>query len=221
MTGFDIFSAIGSVGDDLLEEAEETEKGFAASSRFSPAVFKKIKNFSTSHIPMLAAAACFAFLALGLRHIYRDISIEQPLPDDGLNSIISYTSAPNFSEIIETESTSTSRVTASETDAESAVVTEEYTTAETAVTKQEMQTEIPEVYSETTVTENTKITETAVRKNSKTTTAAEITEEETQEPFITETEFTDTEENIFIPYFPWVTVLPESETTFRPKPPVT
>ncbi len=64
MTAFDIYSAVGGVGEDILEESETVPK-------------KKI----TKIIPLMAAAACFAVFAVGLSHAPRSDDIEQPVTD--------------------------------------------------------------------------------------------------------------------------------------------
>lgn len=64
MTAFDIYSAVGGVGEDILEESETVPK-------------KKI----TKIIPLMTAAACFAVFAAGLSHALRSDNIEQPVTD--------------------------------------------------------------------------------------------------------------------------------------------
>lgn len=64
MNAFDIFSAVGGVGEDILEESEIMPN-------------KKI----TKIIPMIAAAACFAVFAAGISHALRIGGIEQPVTD--------------------------------------------------------------------------------------------------------------------------------------------
>lgn len=64
MTAFDIYSAIGGVNEDILEESEIMPK-------------KK----TTKIIPLMAAAACFAVFAAGLSHALRNDSIEQPVKE--------------------------------------------------------------------------------------------------------------------------------------------
>lgn len=64
MTAFDIYSAVGGVGEDILEESEIMPK-------------KKI----TKIIPLMTAAACFAVFAAGLSHALRSDEIEQPVTD--------------------------------------------------------------------------------------------------------------------------------------------
>lgn len=64
MTAFDIYSAVGGVGEDILEESENIPK-------------KKIIKI----IPLMAAAACFAVFALGLSHALRSDNIEQPIKE--------------------------------------------------------------------------------------------------------------------------------------------
>lgn len=60
MTAFDIYSALGNVSEDILEESETVPK-------------KKTAKI----IPLMAAAACFAVLAAGLSHTLRNDNIEQ------------------------------------------------------------------------------------------------------------------------------------------------
>ncbi len=62
MTAFDIYSAVGGVGEDILEESEIMPK-------------KKI----TKMIPLMAAAACFAVFAVGISIALRSDNIEQPI----------------------------------------------------------------------------------------------------------------------------------------------
>ena len=62
MTAFEIYSAVGGVGEDILEESEIMPK-------------KKV----TKIVPLMAAAACFAVLAVGLSHTLRNDNIEQPV----------------------------------------------------------------------------------------------------------------------------------------------
>lgn len=64
MTAFDIYSAVGDVGEDILEESEIVPK-------------KKI----TKIIPLMAAAACFAVFAAGISHTLRNDNIEQPVTE--------------------------------------------------------------------------------------------------------------------------------------------
>lgn len=71
MTAFDIYSAIGGVGEDILEESETVPK-------------RKL----TKIIPLMAAAACFAVVAVGLSHTLRSGDIEQPVTE--INSITTY-----------------------------------------------------------------------------------------------------------------------------------
>lgn len=66
MTAFDIYAAVGGVGEDILEESEIMPK-------------KKI----TKIIPLMAAAACFAVFAAGLSHALRSDNIEQPVTESG------------------------------------------------------------------------------------------------------------------------------------------
>lgn len=60
MTAFDIYSAIGNVSEDILEESETV-----------------LKKKTAKIIPLMAAAACFAVLAVGLSHTLRNDNIEQ------------------------------------------------------------------------------------------------------------------------------------------------
>ena len=62
MTAFDIYSALGNVSEELLEESE------------LPAVKKMPKGI----VYMTAAAACFAVLAVGLRFAFNDSGIAAP-----------------------------------------------------------------------------------------------------------------------------------------------
>lgn len=71
MTAFDIYSAIGGVNEDILEESEIMPK-------------KKI----TKIIPLMAAAACFAVVAVGLSHTFRSDDIEQPVTDMTIGSTV-------------------------------------------------------------------------------------------------------------------------------------
>lgn len=64
MTAFDIYSAVGDVGEDILEESEIVPK-------------QRI----TKIIPLMAAAACFAVFAAGLSHALRSDNIEQHVTD--------------------------------------------------------------------------------------------------------------------------------------------
>lgn len=64
MTAFDIYSAIGNVSEDILEESETAPK----------------KNIIRI-IPVLAAAACFAVLAVGLNRTLRNDGIEEYVPE--------------------------------------------------------------------------------------------------------------------------------------------
>lgn len=217
MTGFDIFSAIGNIGEDLLEESEETAE---LGARFAPAaVFNEAKRFGTSHMPMLAAAACLALFAFGLRHISHDAGIEQPVPSDGLNSITTY-SAPSFSDLV-SDTTETTAVTA---EIEVTEMTE--TAAAETYTETQIETEFSETAAAVTTTAETTSTadtEKITRETTKAATVTAVTTEETQEPFITETEAPEYDESIYFPYFPWETGIPESrtETEFTQKPPVT
>lgn len=71
MTAFDIYSAIGGVNEDILEESEIMPK-------------KKI----TKIIPLMAAAACFAVVAVGLSHTLRSDDIEKPVTEVTMESNI-------------------------------------------------------------------------------------------------------------------------------------
>lgn len=71
MTAFDIYSAIGGVNEDILEESE---------------IMPKKKN--TKIIPLMAAAACFAVVAVGLSHTFRSDDIEQPVTDMTIGSTV-------------------------------------------------------------------------------------------------------------------------------------
>ena len=64
MTAFDIYAAVGGVGEDILEESEIMPK-------------KKI----TKIIPLMTAAACFAVFAAGISHALRSDNIEQPVTE--------------------------------------------------------------------------------------------------------------------------------------------
>lgn len=88
MNEFDIYSAIGGVGEDILEEAETAVRE------------RSIRKISM--IPMAAAAACIAVLGLGIYISGRndDIIIE---PDNtGINSITTVRALPEFTEITTT-----------------------------------------------------------------------------------------------------------------------
>lgn len=71
MTAFDIYSAIGGVSEDILEESEIIPR-------------RKV----TKIIPLMAAAACFAVVAVGLSHTLRSDDIEQPVTDMTIGSTI-------------------------------------------------------------------------------------------------------------------------------------
>lgn len=60
MTAFDIYSAVGNAGEDILEESESVPK-------------KRIIRA----VPVIAAAACFAVLAVGLNCTLRNEGIEE------------------------------------------------------------------------------------------------------------------------------------------------
>lgn len=64
MTAFDIYSAIGDVSEDILEESETAPK----------------RNI-IKIMPVLAAAACFAVLAVGLNRTLRNDGIEEYAPE--------------------------------------------------------------------------------------------------------------------------------------------
>lgn len=64
MTAFEIYSAIGGVNEDILEESETMPK-------------KKI----TKIIPLMTAAACFAVFAVGISHALRNDGIEKPVTE--------------------------------------------------------------------------------------------------------------------------------------------
>lgn len=86
MTAFDIYSAVGGVGEDILEESEAVPK-------------PKI----TKVIPLMAAAACFAVFAAGLSHALRNDGIEQPVTDISNMTTESY--LPETAPAIEFEET--------------------------------------------------------------------------------------------------------------------
>lgn len=113
MTAFDIYSAISGVSEDILEESEIMPK-------------KKV----TKIIPLMAAAVCFAVVAVGLSHTLRSDDIEQPVTDMVTGSIITETSPE------------------SETDGHGLTVTEPYSSEETAYAPTETS---PAVTEETTV----------------------------------------------------------------------
>lgn len=71
MTAFDIYSAIGGAGEDILEESETVPK-------------RKL----TKIIPLMATAACFVVVAVGLSHTLRSDGIEKPVTD--INSMTTY-----------------------------------------------------------------------------------------------------------------------------------
>ena len=77
MTAFDIYSAVGGVGEDILEESETAPK-------------KKV----TKIIPLMAAAACFAVFAVGLSNALRNDNIEQPVTDT--SETINYPESENM-----------------------------------------------------------------------------------------------------------------------------
>lgn len=93
MTAYDIFSALGEISDDMLEESE------------TPA-----KRSGLMHIPMVAAAACLAFFAFGLRYMFYDSGIEQPVTTNGLSAITTDT-PPVFSDLISDTEEQTSETT--------------------------------------------------------------------------------------------------------------
>lgn len=106
MNAFDIFSAVGGVGEDILEESEIMSN-------------KKI----TKIIPIMAAAACFAVFAAGLSHALRIGGIEQPVTDisetysDIGNSVTESEPPINWSETTTYDVTSlTPNITEIETD---------------------------------------------------------------------------------------------------------
>ncbi|MCM1329418.1 MAG: hypothetical protein NC253_08265 [Ruminococcus sp.] len=130
MTAFEIYSAVGGVGEDILEESEIMPR----------------KKF-TKIIPIAAAAACFAVLAVGISHTLRNDSIEQPAEttvsvtaETGVSEnkpVTEVTESTYFTEQTSTETTETHTET-------SPTVTEE-TTAETTETTAEEneETEMP------------------------------------------------------------------------------
>ena len=88
MNELDIYSAIGGVGEDILEEAEA-----AVSQKGS----RKI-----SMIPLTAAAACIAVLGLGIYFANRNDNIIIEPGNTGINSITTVPALPEFSEITTT-----------------------------------------------------------------------------------------------------------------------
>lgn len=84
MNEFDIFSAIGGVGEDILEEAET-------------AAFRSgIRKISV--IPLTAAAACIAVLGLGIYIAGRNDDIGIAPGDTGINSITTVPVLPEFTD---------------------------------------------------------------------------------------------------------------------------
>lgn len=92
MTAFDIYSAIGSVNEDILEESEIMPKK------------KTVKM-----IPLMAAAACIAVMAAGVSYTLRSDNIEQAVEDMTAESSIAGTSTP--SEFYETSGEGSDPVT--------------------------------------------------------------------------------------------------------------
>lgn len=88
MTAFDIYSAVGGVSEDILEESEIMPK-------------KKI----TEIIPLITAAACFAVFAVGIFHTLVNDGIEKPVTDMTTGSYIAETAPGNESEVPATEPT--------------------------------------------------------------------------------------------------------------------
>lgn len=80
MTGFDIYSALGNVGEDMLEESETS-----------------VRRLGTGAASMLAAAACIAVFAVGIRFTLQNDGIEQPAPNSGI-SVITTDSETRFSD---------------------------------------------------------------------------------------------------------------------------
>lgn len=123
MTAFDIYSAIGGVNEDILEESEIMPK-------------KKI----TKIIPLMAAAACFAVVAVGLSHTLRSDDIEKPVTEVTMES--------NIETNIQTSPSETGVEESSPTTGDGFTVTEDTDQNETV----EMHTETsPAVEEETTV----------------------------------------------------------------------
>lgn len=135
MTAFDIYAAVGGVGEDILEESEIMPK-------------KKI----TKIIPLMAAAACFAVFAVGISHALRNDNIEQPvtemtspasgnvvtensLPETGIdeNETVTYAVTEPADDEAETESNAPTETAEMSTET-SPVVTEETTVGPTETT---------------------------------------------------------------------------------------
>ena len=100
MTAFEIYSAIGGVNEDILEESEIMPN-------------KKI----TKIIPLMAAAACFAVLAVGISHALRNDDIQQPVTES--SSITEERDRPEI--VPENESEGTTAVTSEATETSPAV----------------------------------------------------------------------------------------------------
>lgn len=139
MTAFDIYSAIGGAGEDILEESEFMSK-------------KKIIKF----VPMIAAAACFAVFAAGLTYAFRSDIIEKPVTETLSLETENITVAVTSESETKTE-TALSEMTASETTA--AVHETSEISGKTTITEEAVTEPYPPVTEETAVetaeTENT------------------------------------------------------------------
>ncbi len=99
MTAFDIYSAVGGVGEDILEESEIMPK-------------KKI----TKMIPSVAASVSISVFAVGISHALRNDGIEKPVTDISITELI------DRPEIVpENESEGTTAMTSEATESSPAV----------------------------------------------------------------------------------------------------
>ncbi|MDE5993341.1 MAG: hypothetical protein K2G87_09880, partial [Oscillospiraceae bacterium] len=127
MTAFDIYSAIGNVSEDILEESETV-----------------LKKKTAKIIPLMAAAACFAVFAFGISHALRNDGIEQSVTETAFPESESLLTGIVWSETITNDVTESEQIL---TDIE-ILYTAPNVTTETA----EMFTEpYPSVTEETTV----------------------------------------------------------------------
>lgn len=185
MTAYDIFSAVGDISDDMLEESETPAKSFW--------------NAHIMHIPMIAAAACLAIFAFGFRYMYYDISIEQPAATDSLN-VITTDTPPVFSDLVsdtEEKSSETSVTTATAgTTVPDSISEESSSVSETAAVYSETYSSSATAAAGSESTENTtaSVTNTTKENVSETVTAGTSASETT----VTETAQTQSEADIVI-----------------------
>lgn len=205
MTAYDIFSAVGDISDDMLEESEAPAKPFPRAN--------------ITRIPMIAAAACLAIFAFGFRYMYYDSGIEQPAATDSLNAITTDT-PPVFSDLV---SDTEKRTNETSVTAATAVTTVPDSVSEESSSVSETSAEISsKTYStaakDEEITESTKKTVVSTAHTEKTEKTSETVTAGTSasETTVTETAHTQSDADIIISID--TGTVPEENTSYIPNP---